>query len=179
MINLCECGCGQRTNIAKRAYGKSRQLKGEPYRFLNGHALRAANSKKGSENHHWQGGRMRTYSGYPMLYNPTHPRARNNRYVLEHIVLAERALGHALPLQAQIHHVNLDEADNSRGNLVICENQMYHRLLHKRALALRTTGNVNSRKCKFCQRWDLEVTYSGSYYHKACHVVYDRLRRST
>lgn len=52
-------------------------------------------------------------------------------------LLAERALGKALPAGAQVHHVNENKADDfTPFNLVICPNQHYHRMLHNRARAL-------------------------------------------
>lgn len=56
----------------------------------------------------------------------------NGRRTYEHIVVAERVLGRRLPSGAVVHHVNLDTHDNRPCNLVICPNEAYHRLLHKR-----------------------------------------------
>lgn len=51
----------------------------------------------------------------------------------EHIFLAEKALGRKLPEGAVVHHMNGNPLDNyTRFNLVICPNQSYHMLLHKR-----------------------------------------------
>ena len=54
------------------------------------------------------------------------------RRTYEHIVVAEKALGKPLPKGARVHHVNLDTHDNRRRNLVICPDEAYHQLLHKR-----------------------------------------------
>lgn len=56
----------------------------------------------------------------------------HSRRTYEHIVVAERAFGGPLPKGAVVHHVNLDTHDNRPCNLVICPNEAYHRLLHKR-----------------------------------------------
>lgn len=37
---LCECGCGQATNIARVSYARLGWVKGEPIRFIHGHATR-------------------------------------------------------------------------------------------------------------------------------------------
>lgn len=57
---------------------------------------------------------------------------------LEHIHLAEKALGKPLPKGAQVHHINEIKWDNHTPfNLVVCPDQSYHMLLHKRARMLR------------------------------------------
>lgn len=66
------------------------------------------------------------YTGYVMV-------KQDGRLTYEHIVLAEKALGKKLPSGAIVHHMNEDRSDNhSPFNLVICPDQEYHMLLHKR-----------------------------------------------
>jgi hypothetical protein len=61
-----------------------------------------------------------------------------DKYVMEHVLLAERALGKSLPEGAVIHHVNGDVTDNYRPfNLIICPNQSYHMLLERRTKELK------------------------------------------
>lgn len=51
----------------------------------------------------------------------------------EHVVLAEKALGKTLPKGAVVHHMNSKPWDNHTPfNLVICPDQDYHMLLHRR-----------------------------------------------
>lgn len=45
--------------------------------------------------------------------------------------VASQALGKPLPKGACVHHVNGDPADNRPENLVICQDQDYHTLLHQ------------------------------------------------
>ena len=56
----------------------------------------------------------------------------DGRRVYEHVLVAERALGKLLPKGAIVHHMNCDRKDNRPENLVICPNEAYHRLIHKR-----------------------------------------------
>jgi hypothetical protein len=57
----------------------------------------------------------------------------NGKKIPEHVMLAERALGRKLPDGAVVHHMNEDKLDNYTPlNLVICPDQAYHMLLHKR-----------------------------------------------
>lgn len=51
--------------------------------------------------------------------------------------IALKALGKPLPFNACIHHVNGKHWDNRNCNLVICENNAYHMLLHSRTAWLR------------------------------------------
>jgi hypothetical protein len=53
-----------------------------------------------------------------------------------HRFLAEQALGRPLPKQVKVHHLDNNPSNNEKGNLVICPNEMYHRLLHRRARML-------------------------------------------
>lgn len=76
------------------------------------------------------------------------------RSVLEHVLIAERAIGHALPPAAQVHHVDEDRSNNTPGNLVICESSAYHQLLHQRTRAFKASGHADWRKCHICKRYD-------------------------
>ena len=56
----------------------------------------------------------------------------NGKRQYEHIVVAERALGKPLPKGAVVHHVDGQQWNNEPSNLVICPDQAYHMLLHRR-----------------------------------------------
>lgn len=99
-------------------------------------------------------GRTHSPDGYVLVTCPVpgHPRAHGGRYILEHLLVAERALGRPLPRTVRVHHVNEIRTDNTPSNLVICENDAYHELLHVRARTLRAGGDPNSEKfCTGCQ----------------------------
>lgn len=85
--------------------------------------------------------------GYRATYVPEHRRANHNGDVLEHILIAERALGKPFPTNAETHHYGA-KTDNTK--LVICEDHAYHTLLHIRTEAYRVTGNAHARKCRVC-----------------------------
>ena len=98
----------------------------------------------------------------------------------EHRLIAERALGHSLPDNAIVHHVNNDGRDNSPGNLVICQDHQYHMELHRRARAKEACGFPGWVMCTYCKEYgDPKSSKIGSYkkppgrggsvfYHKAC-----------
>lgn len=135
--------------------------------------------KKGKGASAWKGGRI-VNNGYYMVYAPGHARASvgGGYYVYEHVLIAEQALGRALPAKAEVHHVNEIKTDNTHSNLVICENRGYHRLLHMRMNALQATGNPDARCCSHCKRWELDLTQgtinSRSFRHRRCHAQYMR-----
>lgn len=88
-----------------------------------------------------------------------HPRADRDGNVLEHIVVAELALGKPMPQGAHVHHVDGNGHNNANANLVICQDAAYHKLLHTRARVVRAGGNPNIEKvCSTCKRL---VLFSG------------------
>lgn len=119
--NLCGCGCGELAGFAKQS---------ETRKGLNG--------------------RSKNSSGYTMLSRPGHPRADKKGYVLEHLLVAEQALGRPIEAKHPVHHVNDIKNENRSTNLVICEDQEYHLLLHKRERSYRASGNPDWLICNIC-----------------------------
>lgn len=135
----------------------------------------------------WQGGGSMS-DGYVLAYAPYHPHA-NGPYVPEHRLVVERAMGKTLRLDAPVHHVNGDKADNRPANLVACDSNAYHQLLHRRQRAHDACGNANFRLCFYCRKYsdptDM-VRASGTMMHRKCRRLYmalieggaDRLART-
>ena len=65
----------------------------------------------------------------------------NGKVEYEHLLLAQKALGRQIPKGVVVHHMNEINHDNHTPfNLVICPDQAYHRLLHKRANEMKKHG---------------------------------------
>lgn len=174
-IGLCQCGCGEKTQIAKQTRTKLGHVKGQPIQFINGHANRGRCRENSS---YWKGGHKTHYGGYPMTLNPSHPRSDPNGYVLAHILTAEKALGKPLPPGAVVHHEN---GSTNSGPLVICQDDNYHRLLHKRMRAYQACGHANWLKCWICKQYDdpqnMYVSPSGNRgRHRNCDAQYCKSR---
>lgn len=105
-------------------------MRGQPLRFVPGH--NTAKSRAGP---------VQVYAGP----------GRSPK--LEHVLVAEQALGKLLPPQAVVHHVDGNHRHNVGSNLLICQDQAYHMLIHQRTRCRRLGGNPNTDKvCCVCQR---------------------------
>lgn len=161
----CQCGCG---GIVGKQSGRG------PTRFVSGH-----NSRVSPVN--WKGGRSMTAQGYVEVAKRLSPSGKGRD--LEHRAVAERVLGKPLPPGSSIHHVNEDKTDNRPCNLVICENEAYHQLLHARMSAKAACGHAHWWKCQFCKQWDepenLRRYPKHTAYHLVCAATHarERLRR--
>lgn len=162
----CYCGCGQKTNLCTITSKKFGRIKGQPMKYINGHS----NMFKHKElNYNWKGGKC-IHKGYVLIRKPDHPRNVSG-YVLEHILVAEKVLDKFLPDNAIVHHQDKNKSNNLNSNLVICENQEYHLLLHKRLNAYNSCGCVDWLKCKYCKQYDdpINLFVSGNqHYHREC-----------
>jgi hypothetical protein len=90
-----------------------------------------------------------------------------------HRLRAERALGKPLPLGVVVHHADGTKQDDAP--LVICENEQYHRLLHKLLRIHQAGGNPwTDRICPECQRVLPFAQFPGGHAMKRsqarCHV---------
>jgi hypothetical protein len=78
----------------------------------------------------------------------------NGEHIFQHIVIVEKILGKKLPEGAVIHHINCNGLDNRNENLVVCQNQAYHNLLHTRMRAVCAGFPPYFLKCQHCKNFD-------------------------
>jgi hypothetical protein len=175
---LCQCGCGGLAPVPAKTNRSIGRIKGQPMRYIAGHHI------KNPETHpSWRGGRA-VRGGYTYIRAPEHGNAGVNGYVAEHVLVAAGVLGKPLPPGAVVHHVNGDKTDNRPCNLVICESQAYHVLLHARAVSLEESGHAGWRKCCYCKQYDDTANMSGrrdgrKVYHLECARNHMRSQRAS
>ena len=153
----CQCGCGAKTQIAKRNDKRYGDVAGKHHRFLKGH-----HSKKA---------KVFTKHGYVKIKKPEHPRADTNGYVYEHILVMEELLKRPILITEAIHHINGKGTDNTPGNLMLFKTNAMHSSYHKRIRAFNASGNWNWWICKYCHIYDdpINMTKDGTAaYHKDC-----------
>ena len=98
---LCECGCGRQVSLATKTNQKRNIKKGEPVRFITGHAARRRQTKicfvveKGSGCWIWQGSKIST--GYGNLN-------KNGESLLAHRFMYESVHG-KIPDELELDHL--------------------------------------------------------------------------
>jgi len=100
----------------------------------------------------------------------------------EHVLIAEKVLGHKLSKGVEVHHVDSNKGNNVNTNLVICQDHKYHALLHQRTRALKACGHANWLKCDYCceyasiENLDIYGKNNESVRHRECYNSYQRER---
>jgi len=103
----------------------------------------------------------------------------------EHILVAERVMGGALPPKAVVHHVDENRLNNNEENLIICPDSAYHSLIHQRMRALAASGNASRLKCCYCKEYDdpknMYIRPNGKLhgYHRRCANEYNKKNRAS
>lgn len=75
----------------------------------------------------WKGGRS-IRNGYVEVYAPWHPSARTRKYVYEHILIMENAIGRYLINDEVVHHIDGNKKNNDISNLKLMTNSEHIKL---------------------------------------------------
>jgi len=86
--------------------------------------LRQVFSREGSAR--WKGGRIVSSDGYILIKNRNHPNSDTQGYILEHRLVAEKALNRYLKLSEVCHHRDGKRDNNDWDNLFVFENRAEH-----------------------------------------------------
>jgi len=128
--------CSKHCSAKYRGLGSN--MKGIPH--SQEHNKKIGDSCYGEKSYRWNGG-IKMERGYRLMIKSNRPRylsRKNNtkrRYVPEHRIIAEKALGRSLKKGECVHHINGVKDDNRNANLLICSNG-YHAWLHRRMAQL-------------------------------------------
>lgn len=172
-MNLCACGCSLPT---KATYARGH------YWRMPGNCAKRPPQPRGAGAHNWRGGRSYLKTGYTSVLAPGHPNANSVGHVSEHVLIASRALGRGIPRGVIVHHVDENPLNNHPGNLVICQDQAYHMVLHQRQRAVEACGRASWLRCVICKKYDepgnLYVSPQGRATHRKCGARKARERRA-
>ncbi len=91
--------------------------------------------------------------GYVGVRRPNHPMADRWGFVAEHRLVVEAAIGKPLRRSASVHHVDENRANNVGGNLLACDSEAYHKLIHKRLRAMAACGDPSAPRCRGCKSY--------------------------
>lgn len=70
-----------------------------------------------------------------------------------YVVLAEKAVGHPLPMGAIVHHIDRDRTNNNQNNLVVLQSQAEHLELHRKLRVLIRGGDPwKQASCATCKQ---------------------------
>ncbi len=139
----CECGCGERTSLARQTSVRFGWVKGKPLRFVLGHngraqalpekpcqgcgdlfrpksarrlfcSRRCANGRTGEEHPQWKGGVLEREGRVLRYVGVDHPMADAKGYCYEHRLVMAAHLDRMLTSDEDVHHRNY-KVDLPRG----------------------------------------------------------------
>ena len=114
-----------KSHIGQNAWNKGKKMNKEYCERMK----RPRISRRQSKSHQWSGGKKTNADGYIAVISPDCKPNDKAKFILEHRLVAEEAMGRKLKREEIVHHINGDKRNNRNSNLLICT-QSYHRFLH-------------------------------------------------
>jgi HNH endonuclease len=119
-LGYCECGCGQRTNLAPRNRRDRGWIKGKPLRWLRGHAtrkqVRYVETPSGYDSPCWIWQLAKNYKGYGLDSDSTGKTVlAHRRYYEQHNgpIQSDRQLDHLCRVRACVNPDHLEAVTSS------------------------------------------------------------------
>lgn len=110
------------------------------YKRTEEYKRKLSESKKAEKHPNWKGG-IAKYGGRIYIYNPIHPYAKKDNYILQSRLIMEKILGRYLLPEEVIHHKNKKKDDDRPENLMLFENVGKHTSFHFRRKNERNVFN--------------------------------------
>lgn len=179
----CKCGCGKETVISDRSDPQRGWVKGHPRPYIRYHW---PSSRRGVPRKGPTGSRFTNSSGYVLVYAPWRPNVTSRRYVYEHVLVVEQAIGRYLIYPEQVHHLDHNRSNNVIENLHLCRDMFEHKMMHRWENARTACGHSDWRKCRYCKQWgppetmthnSIKHAHTITGAHLACRHAYDKKRR--
>jgi len=141
---LCKCDCG---NLSTVEYYNLYSGRTKSCGCLNReNSIHRGRNRAGANNPNWKNGRKKDIHGYILIYYPNHPASNSNKYIQEHRLIVEKAIGRPLKKTECVHHFDEVKDNNVNTNLVACQDWGYHQTLHKRTRRLKMTKNQSKKR---------------------------------
>ena len=133
VVWVCKCDCGGMV----RAVGDRLKNRGTK-------SCGCLKNRKGKDSPLWKVGLR---AGYVRIND-------NGFRDSEHRMIIEGVLGKPIPLNAVPHHIDENRENNTKTNLISCEDRAYHNLIHARMRAKKECGDANWMRCCYCKTHD-------------------------
>jgi len=99
---------------------------------------------------------VRRIGGYVLIYRPEHSKAMRSKnwdgWVYEHIVIAEEDIGRPLREDEDVHHLDLNKANNAPKNLLVLTKSQ-HGKLHRWLSSIKyVKTSFEDKRCEVCAK---------------------------